>query len=64
MVQPDCLPESRPTKESLDKTTTPSQKGGKFRAKTKGFVKKKGPRLAKAAVMVGVFVFNVVSFCC
>ncbi|GAB7334894.1 hypothetical protein MBLNU13_g06786t1 [Cladosporium sp. NU13] len=51
----------RPAKDS---NKEPLQSGGRSWAKAKKFLKENGPRMAKAAVMIGMFVFNVVSVCC
>lgn len=61
MVEQNYRADSRPSK---DKNAAPLQSDGSSRAKAKKFMKEKGPRIAKAAVTIGVFVFNVVSFCC
>ena len=52
---------SRPAK---DNNTKPLHRGGRSRAKAKKFLKEKGPRMVRAAVMTGMFVFNVVSASC
>jgi len=64
MVEQDYRADSRPAKDNPGKNTTPLQSRGSFRAKAKRFTQKKGSRIARAAVTIGVFVFNVASVCC
>jgi len=64
MVERDYRTDSRPAKDNPDKNTAPLQSGGNSRTEAKRFIKEKGPRIARAAVTIGVFVFNVVSVCC
>lgn len=52
------------SKPAKDDSMEPLQRGGRSRAKAKKFLKEKGPRMAMAAVMIGMFVFNVSWVCC
>jgi hypothetical protein len=60
-VEQDYRADSKPAK---DNDTAPLQSDLSSRAKAKKFVKEKGPGIAKAAVTIGVLVFNVASLCC
>jgi hypothetical protein len=64
MVEEDSRADFRRAKGSPDKNAAPLESGGGSRANVKRFVKEKGPEIAKAAVMIGMLVFNVVSLCC
>lgn len=52
------------SKPAKDNSMEPLQSGGRSRAKAKKFLKENDPRMARAAVTTGMFVFNVVSICC
>lgn len=47
-----------------DENTKPPLGSSSTRAKAKILLKEKGPRLARAVVIIGMFIFNVVSVCC
>lgn len=61
IIEQDYRADSRATE---DKNTKIPRGSSSSRAKAKILSKEKGSRLARAAVIIGMFMFSVVSVCC
>ena len=58
MIEQGCLADCR---SAEDKNTKPPRGGSSSRAKAKMLLEEKGPLIARATVIIGMFMFNVVS---